>query len=570
MTTIVESVIDQLADHGIDTYFLVTGGAIAPFVDAVGLSPRAKHYCFQHEQGAAMAAEGYYRASGKIGAVLVTSGPGAQNLLNGVCGCWFDSIPCLFITGQVNNKESLDSITSRPRQLGFQEMPVASMFSECAKFSVKIGDAESVSAVFSKALTCMTSGRMGPVVIDFPVNVQMAPTPDQFCFKIEKTVEQDMKIPSEVFTLIEEAKRPLVIIGNGARSVKTELLEWLNVPFVTSWAAIDMVSHDHPLRVGSHGVYGERVANYALQNADLLVILGSRMDTRQTGGDLALCSRESKRIMVDIDSEEITKLGERGFAIHVPIIGEVAPFIRQVRLHPMPEWVSTIDGWKAAFGTETTREGNVYPFLSSINFPENCIIIPDQGGNLIWTMQTAHLNGTQRLFTNLGNSSMGWALPAAIGAAIGTEGKVPIVCIEGDGGIQMNIQELKTLSTLGLPVTVIVLNNQGYGIIRQFQDSYFGSRYTATSSTEVFGTRDGMDFTKIAEAYGIPGHKTLDVIVSTTSPVVYDAPIDATQKIFPKLEFGNSLENMTPYRTDLHKYMIVKPVSPNAASGWVK
>jgi acetolactate synthase-1/2/3 large subunit len=181
-----------------------------------------------------------------------------------------------------------------------------------------------------------------------------------------------------------------------------------------------------------------------------------------------------------------------------------------------------------------------------------------------------HLNGTQRLFTNLGNSSMGWALPAAIGAAIGTEGKVPIVCIEGDGGIQMNIQELRTLAALGLPVTVIVVNNQGYGIIRQFQDSYFGSRYTATSSAEVFGTSDGMDFTKIAEAYGIKGHKTLDVVVSTTTPVLYDAPIDSTQKIFPKLEFGNSLENMTPYRTDLHVHMIVKPVAPNAVSGWVK
>ena len=185
-------------------------------------------------------------------------------------------------------------------------------------------------------------------------------------------------------------------------------------------------------------------------------------------------------------------------------------------------------------------------------------------------MQTTHLNGKQRLFTNLGNSSMGWALPAAIGAAIGTDGKLPIVCIEGDGGIQMNIQELRTLASLGLPVTVIVLNNQGYGIIRQFQDSYFGSRYIATSSNDVFGTPEGMDFVKIAEAYGIRGIRSLDVSISSTGPVVYDAPIDTSQKIFPKLEFGNSLENMTPYRNDLHKYMIVEPVPPNVASGWVK
>ena len=180
------------------------------------------------------------------------------------------------------------------------------------------------------------------------------------------------------------------------------------------------------------------------------------------------------------------------------------------------------------------------------------------------------LNGKQRLFTNLGNSSMGWALPAAIGASIGTEGKVPIVCIEGDGGIQMNIQELRTLASLNLPVTVIVLNNKGYGIIRQFQDSYFGSRYTATSSDEVFGAPDGMDFVAIANAYGIKAFNSLDVSVTSTVPVLYDAPIDATQRIFPKLEFGNSLENMTPYRNELHEYMIVSPVPPNVASGWVK
>jgi len=568
--SLISALIDQLADNGIDTYFLVTGGAIAPYVDAIGQTARVKYYCFQHEQGAAMAAEGYYRASGKIGAVLVTSGPGAQNLINGICGCWFDSIPCLFITGQVNVKESLDSIESRPRQLGFQEMPVVSMVSTCSKFSCKINNVSEVASVFSNAIMSMTSGRPGPAVVDFPVNIQMDCAPDQFCFKIEKYSEPEVVIPSEVETLVREAKRPLVIVGNGARSAKEELAAWLNVPFVTTWAAVDMTSHDHPLRVGSHGVYGDRVANYALQNADLLIILGSRMDTRQTGGNLSLCSRESKRIMVDIDSEEIAKLGERGFPIHVPIIGSVASFIRQVSISSPHEWIDTLATWKEAFGVETTREGNVYPFLSNLNLPEECIIIPDQGGNLIWTMQTMRLNGKQRLFTNLGNSSMGWSLPAAIGASIGTNGKVPIVCIEGDGGIQMNIQELRTLASLGLPVSVIVLNNQGYGIIRQFQDSYFGSRYTATSSSDVFGTSDGIDFKKIAEAYGIQSFRSLEVEVTTSGPVLYDAPIDSTQKIFPKLEFGNSLENMSPYRTELHEHMIVKPVAPNAASGWVK
>ena len=566
----VDALIQQLADHGLDTYFLVTGGAIAPFVDAVGRNSLVKYYCFQHEQAAAMAAEGYYRASGKIGVVLVTSGPGAQNLINGICGCWYDSIPCLFVTGQVNVKESLDSITSKPRQLGFQEMPVVSMVSECTKFAIKINNVNEVADAFSTALVRMTHGRMGPAVIDFPVNIQMGSYPENFSIKFDKYVEPDVIITDTVRELLSTAKRPLVILGNGARSAKTELEQWLCVPFVTSWAAVDLISHHHPLRVGSHGVYGDRVANYAVQNADLLVILGSRMDTRQTGGNLALCSRDSKRIMVDLDVEEISKLDERGFTIHAPLVGSAASFMRQVSIQSPQEWIDTVQKWKNEFGTETTREGNVYPFLSGIELPEECIIIPDQGGNLIWTIQSMTLNGKQRLFTNLGNSSMGWALPAAIGASIGTEGKVPIVCIEGDGGIQMNIQELRTLASLNLPVTVIVLNNKGYGIIRQFQDSYFGSRYTATSSDEVFGAPDGMDFVAIANAYGIKAFNSLDVSVTSTVPVLYDAPIDATQRIFPKLEFGNSLENMTPYRNELHEYMIVSPVPPNVASGWVK
>lgn len=560
--TMVHCIIEELANHGIDTYFLVTGGAIAPFVDAVGTSSRVKYYCFQHEQAAAMAAEGYYRASGKIGVVLVTSGPGVQNIVNGLCGCWYDSIPCLFITGQVSSKESLDTIHSRPRQVGFQEMPVIEMVKPFTKFASKIGNVNEVPVLFSLALTEMNNGRKGPAVIDFPVNLQMEmKTEKEVKFTVRNRPDYTLGVTNDVYMAISKAQRPLVVLGNGARG--TDIVRWLNVPFVTSWAAIDMVSHDHPLRVGAHGVYGDRVANYAVQNADLLVILGSRLDTRQTGGNLKLFSRESKKIMVDIDMGEMRKLEERGMPIDIALQGTVAQFIQEVTMEPRPEWEATISEWKKEFGVEFPREGNVYPFLSSLKLPEECIIVPDQGGNMVWTMQSLRLNGKQKLFTNLGNSSMGWALPAAIGAAIGTGGRVPIVCIEGDGGIQMNIQELRTLAHYKLPVIVIVLNNQGYGIIRQFQDSYFDSRYIATSANDVAG----IDFLQIAKAYGISGQRTEDVSLAPR-PFLYDVPIDPKQKIIPKLEFGNALENMTPYRTDLHKHMIIPPFPPNIISGW--
>jgi acetolactate synthase-1/2/3 large subunit len=569
MVFVVDNIVNSLTSVGITTYFLVTGGAIVPFVDAVGRSEKTQHFCFQHEQAAAMAAEGYYRASGKIAAVLVTSGPGVQNILNGVCGCWYDSIPALFISGQVNVSESLDSITSSPRQLGFQEFPVESTFASCTKYVKKILTAADIQPVFHTAITKMLSGRRGPVLIDFPVNLQMGEGSVSFSLPPD-----EMVFPSKnVGTLIANAVRPLIIVGNGCREHMSSVRVWLEevgIPFVTSWAACDLVEHTHPLRIGYHGVYGDRVANLALQNADLLLILGSRMDTRQTGGNLKICSARSTKIMVDIDVEEINKLTERGFVIDVPICGSILSFLSS---NPpvaciCSEWKTTLAKWKSAVGIEPNRvPGDVYDILSSIHLPEECIIIPDCGGNLVWAMQSLTLGPKQMLFTNFGNSSMGYALPASIGAAIATNKNIPIVCICGDGGIQMNVQELLTMSAFVLPVTVLIINNSGYGIIRQFQDQYFGSRYTATSRAEVFGN-EGVDIAKIAKAYGVDSAVSKDIKIGMM-PFLYDIQIEPTQKIYPKLEFGNALENMSPLFSLIESIMIVPYVQPNIVGGWV-
>ena len=572
---IVDHIINELANNHITTYFLVTGGAIAPFVDAVGRSNRAKYYCFQHEQAAAMAAEGYYRASGKIAVVLVTSGPGVQNILNGVCGCWYDSIPCLFISGQVNVKESLDFITAKPRQLGFQETPVADMFSSCTKYSKKIMNISDVSTIFKDALYAITTGRLGPALIDFPVNIQMSSNFEKFNLTTQPqytTPPINISINNE----ISNSKRPLIILGNGARLAVNTIKKWIefiNIPFVTSWGGIDLIEHTHPLRIGSIGVYGDRIANYSVQNADLLIILGSRMDTRQTGGNPNLCSIKSVKIMVDIDEEEIQKLNQRGFNIDIPIISSVEEFI----LHNNPvksdclTWINTLNMWKTEFGIESTRKGDIYKIMKELDLPENCIIIADTGANLVWAMQSIPIKKGHRLFSNLGNSSMGYSLPASIGAAIATNNTIPIICIAGDGGIQMNIQELITVSSLNLPITILIINNSGYGIIRQFQDSYFKSRYTATDSKDLYGTDDlGIDFVRIGEAYNIKSSRNNENIkISTRNPILYDVIIDPEQKIYPKLEFGNSLENMAPHLPELHKYMIVDIIPPILQAGWI-
>jgi acetolactate synthase-1/2/3 large subunit len=563
-------IIETLYLNGIDTYFVITGGAIVPFINAIARNPKVKYYCFQHEQSAAMAAEGYYRASGKTAGVVVTSGPGVQNLLNGVCGCWYDSIPAFFISGQVNTKEDLSNFKSKPRQTGFQEMPVAKMFEDVTKKSLHVPELSQLEGVLKELLTEMKTPRYGPVLMDLPVNLQMTTIED---VNINLVTHSRRVTPQyDLSEYIYKSKRPVVIFGHGvklagAEKEAMEFIEKTQLPFLVSWGAFDICATDHPLRIGSPGVYGDRVANYAIQNADLVISIGSRLDSRQIGGSGPMFSVHSKKIMVDIDVEEINKMPEKGVKIDLSIVSDAKNFFDNAIIGvPLGDgtgwddtpithrllWTQKINEWKQKYSEEKSREGDsvVYDYLNGLfkSLPDDCIIIPDQGGNLVWTMQSAILKEGQKLFTNFGNSSMGYALPAAIGAAIGSGKK--IYCIDGDGGFQMNIQELLTVKKYDLPIEIIILNNDGYGIIKQFQDSYFNSNYVATSKSEVFG--GDVDFVKIAEAYGV---KTLQ-----------DITIPETQKIYPKLEFGNSLENMTPY-IDFEKDMVV-PVPPKKKLGW--
>jgi len=522
-----------------------------------------------------MAAEGYYRSCGKVACVCVTSGPGVQNILNGVCGCWYDSVPAFFITGQVNTKEDLTNFKSKPRQSGFQEMPVAKMFEDVTKKSVHISELGQLEGVLKELLTEMKTPRYGPVLMDLPVNLQMTTIEDVNINLVTHSRRVTSKY--DLSEYIYKSKRPVVIFGHGvklagAEKEAMEFIEKTQLPFLVSWGAFDICATDHPLRIGSPGVYGDRCANYAVQNADLIISIGSRLDSRQIGGSGPMFSVHSKKIMVDIDAEEINKMPEKGVEIDLGIVSDAKNFFNSVIVdgyinpniaHPRGKpdysyevrisiWTNKINEWKQKYSEEKSREGDsaVYDHLDGFfkSLPDDCIVVPDIGGNLVWTMQCAVLKDGQKLFTNFSNASMGCALPIAIGAAIGTGKKV--CCIAGDGGFQMNIQELITVKKYDLPIEIIILNNSGYGIIKQFQDSYFNSKYVATSKSDVFG--DEIDFVKIAEAYGV---KTLQ-----------DIPIPETQKIYPKLEFGNSLENMTPY-IDFEKDMIV-PVPPKKKLGW--
>lgn len=565
-----------LKELNINTYFLITGGAIVPFVNQLSLSEKIKYYTFQHEQSAAIAAEGYYRASGKLACVVTTSGPGVQNILNGVCGCWYDSIPALFITGQVNTKESLDSIASKPRQLGFQEMPVVDTFNNFTKYSVKLDSIEKIQDSLYKCKKELLTPRFGPCLIDLPVNIQMTDFVPVINYDYKIITQQNFNVDfQKINEYIEKSSRPLLVLGNGIKLSKSEklihdIVDTLDIPFVLSWGGYDIFDSTHKLRVGSHGVYGDRWANFAIQNADLLFIIGSRMDTRQTGGNLSYFSKFSKKIMVDIDENEINKLDERGVNIDVKCLCDIYWFLKNINIEKKEcnEWKNKIIEWKIKFSDEPKRDG-VYEIMPEIfeKLENDCIIIPDQGGNLIWTMQNAFLKEKQKLFTNLGNSSMGYALPCAIGAAIASNKK--IICIDGDGGFQMNIQELLTVKKYNLQITTIILNNSGYGIIKQFQDAYFNSNYSATTKSDVFGEY-GVNFLQVANAYGLESTSHYEEF--SLDNRLYDIKINENQKIYPKLEFGNSLENMSPYldQEELEKELLVKFPNKINQTGWVK
>ena len=589
---VLEYIIDYLVENKINTFFLVTGGAIVPIVDYIGQKKEINYYCFYHEQSAAMAAESFYRTTNKLGVVLSTSGPGAQNLLNGICGCWYESIPCLFITGQVSTYESLSSIKTQPRQVGFQETPVVDSFSYFTKYSKKITHAETIKEDLEKSLVLSLTGRKGPVLLDLPVDIQNSTIQiDEICdFKTPLDIN-NFNLNDQINILnnkLENSKRPLLLLGHGIRlgnainEIKN-LIQKLNIPFVVSWGGFDILPHNHPLFIGDIGVYGSRGGNFAVQNCDLLISIGSRLDTRQTGGDLKTFSRESYKVMVDIDNNEIYK--NRGITIDLPIVSDSKWFIQSwlgnlpTTLTIQNEWLKYINQYKNLKLDDKPLKENVltsYEFLEELNkhLPKDAIIIPDEGGNLVWSMQTIKPIENQRIFSNFGNSSMGYALPAAIGAAIGNDN--PVICIDGDGGFQMNLQELQTIKHYNLPIKIFILNNNCYGIIKQFQDSYFNSRYIATESKDY----SVPDFVKVAMAYGIKAVEAnknnfkdiISLAIKEKNSILVNVIIDKEQKITPKLEFGNPLEDMYPYITEeeINRNMIINTIPRrDNTKGWV-
>lgn len=581
--------IQYIKDQGVKDVFLVTGGAVAHIVDSFRNVKGIGYVCTQHEQPAAMAAEAYSRVTGNIGVAMATSGPGATNLITGMCCAWFDSIPTVYITGQVNRGESKGK--SRARQVGFQETDIVSMVKPITKYAVLVDDPLKIKYYLDKAFYIAKEGRPGPVLIDVPMDVQRAeidPTKLKGfgAPKVQGVSPSFKKKIRSSLALIAKAKRPVILAGGGIKLSKAnaELLEFVKktgFPVVTSWSGFDLVPHSHKLLVGQFGVYGNRGANFAVQNADLVISVGSRLDTRQTGGRPDTFAREAKKIVVDIDRGELDK--RRGLTPDVDICADAKLFLKEInqslkdiKLPKIDSWLKKAAEWKVKYPTVLPeyekQKGSVNSYVFARTLSEeaaaNSIVLPDDGGNLTWMMQSWQLKDGQTLFSAFGNSPMGYSFPAAIGASYAANHKRPVLCVIGDGSFQMNIHELQTVAHYKIPIKIFILNNHSYGIIKQFQDMYFGGRHEASSREKGYSCPD---FIKVAQAYGlktvsINNHqelrKKIKEVLASKEAVLCDVLLDEGQKLIPKLEFGKSIEDLMPYlpREEFKKNMIVKPL----------
>ncbi len=583
-------VLEYLKEIGVKHAFLITGGAIMNIVDSFDENKNLKYICTTHEQGAAMAAEAYSRITKNLGVAMATSGPGATNLLTGIGCAYFDSIPALYITGQVNTNES--TWVGGPRQVGFQETDIVSIAKPITKFAVKINNPEDIKYYLDKAIYFANEGRPGPVLLDIPMNVQRAEI-DKHKLKsyIPERKEIDYKLLDkkidEMIELINNSFRPMVILGAGVKIGKAEaetveFIEKLGIPVALSWGGIDIIPHNHALFIESFGVSAGRAGNFAVQNSDLIISLGSRLDTRQTGGRPETFAREAKKIVLDIDKDELYK--ERGLKIDVDINFDINDFLKvvnkkidNIKVKNINDWKGRIKIWKEKYPVclleyfEQEDKVNPYVFMKVLSdeCKEEDIIITDAGSNLTWTMQGFKVKEKQKLFSAYGNSPMGYSLPAAIGASIAAD--KPVICIIGDGGIKMNINELETIVRHKIPIRIFVINNHEYGIIKQFQDVWLNSSYKATCYEGGLGDPD---LIKIAKAYDmaacqINNHAELKdkirEVLNFNGPILCSVELKCGEKIRPKLEFGKPIEDPAPLldRKEFKTNMIVPIWEPD-------
>ena len=569
-------ILDFLIKKGVKHVFILQGGAIAFLIDAFSRRKDISYIAVAHEQSAAMMADAYSRIGPNFGATMSTSGPGATNLITGICCSWFDSIPVLHISGQVNTYEQRDFHASlkNVRQVGFQETDIVSITNTITKFSKKISDKKLIKFYFEKSYNISQDKRQGPVLIDLPMDFQRQDLTKINSINFKKNVKRsrDKFLNNKLELIIKSIKkslRPLLIIGGGVRLSKSVkelnlLINKLKLPVVTTWAGMDCIDAKNKYLIGTIGVYGTRSANLTVQNSDLIISIGTRLDTRVTGGKPETFAPNAKKILIDIDKNELLK--RRGLTPDVSIAIDALLLVKKLLIklnkhslqYDCNEWIKTCHFFKKKYPIVLKKYRNekkhVNPYLFfdklSKHLNRKDIIVADTGAHLTWCMQTFQLKLGQRVISAFGHSPMGYAFPASIGASLAENSK-RVISVNGDGSFQINIQELQTLKSLNLPIKVFIFNNKGYGIIKQFQTSYLEKRFEATSKTGY----SSPNFKKISKGYDIKyfsinSNATIDnklkSILTFQGPCLCEIKINSNQQIIPKLEFGRPIHDLSP------------------------
>lgn len=558
-----------LQKQGITHVFELVGGMITVLLDSIEQNTDVHIISMHHEQGAAFAAEGWARITGLPGVAFATSGPGATNLLTGIGSCYFDSVPAVFITGQVNRHEQKGNLAVR--QLGFQETDIISMAVPITKAAWQVNDPETFPELLHKAFQLALEGRPGPVLIDIPMDVQRIDIGEPEIPNVTRSVAPAEARVEQVFfkdlgIALQKTERPLILAGGGIRSAQAAELfvkfaEMIRVPVVWSLMGSDLIPYSHDLRVGMIGSYGNRWANLAIGEADLLIVLGSRLDVRQTGA-LAVEFKGKKEIFhVDIEQAEMNNRVKGCQTLQSHLI----PFFNNA-IKQQTQWFSkkSFENWSNHLKETEISYSDLLELKNVVGINPNTFIhlltqraaeeaigsyVVDVGQHQMWAAQSVEIQEQQRFLTSGGMGSMGFALPAAIGAAFAT--KKPTVVIAGDGGFQCNIQELQTIVRNNLAIKLIIINNKTHGMVRQFQGSYFKNRYQST----LIGY-SAPDFVKVAEAYGIPAKKvTSEMELSDALEWLWREPsklqllevsIDTFTNVYPKIAFGQPITGMEP------------------------
>lgn len=587
-----------IQELGTKHVFAVCGGAAMHLVDSLGKNSHLRYVATHHEQAAAMAAEGYSRISDKPGVVMVTSGPGGTNTITGLCGAWVDSIPLIFISGQVTTDTLIGN--TGLRQFGIQESDIVNLVKPVTKYAVTIKNPASVKYHLQKALYLATGGRPGPVWLDIPLDIQSKLVDINELVSFDPKEIKQKKKPSLLSTeidkcinMLKKAKRPVLIAGYGIRLSNGQdefrrLVERLRIPVITSWTASDLLDADHRLYIGRSGIFGDRAGNFTVQNADLLLIIGSRMSIPQVGYNYHAFAREAKKIMVDIDIKELKK---PSLKIDLPLVTDAKEFMSELlkrveRLglsKTVNGWVKICRKWKIKYPVvlpeyrDRKDAVNSFYFIDVLSqkLDKSAVIVTDMGTSFTCTMQTFKVKQGQRLFTSAGHSSMGFGLPGAIGACFANNRK-KVICITGDGGLQMNIQELQTVAHHHLPIIIFVLNNGGYLTIKLMQQNHFG-RYVGSNKESGLTCPD---IVKIAGAYGIKAerinnhdelHAKIGLVLAQPGPFICEIIMPQDQPLIPRVSslkkpdgtiLSKPLEDMYPFlsREEFLRNMIVKPI----------